>query len=86
VSNSSEFFLHTSTPPCIYRYEDDVSWYSDDHGASWALSTPALAHLDEVVVVALPSGRVLLNARTDHYNASCDCRAFTSVVYCAGLV
>jgi sialidase-1 len=58
-------------------YEDDVSWFSDDHGKTWNLSAPVLPHLDEVVVVALPSGRVLLNARTDHYNASCDCRAVT---------
>jgi hypothetical protein len=74
---------HSSTPGRLIvaahygAYEDDVSWYSDDHGSSWTLSTPALAHLDEVVVAALPSGRVLLNARTDHYNASCDCRAVT---------
>lgn len=44
----------------------------------WNLSAPALPHLDEVVVAALPSGRVLLNARTDHFNASCDCRAVTT--------
>ena len=59
------------------RYEKDVSWYSDDHGTSWTLSEPPLEDLDEVVVAALPSGRVFLNARTDHYNASCDCRAVT---------
>lgn len=59
-------------------YQDDVSWYSDDHGKSWTVSQPALPHLDEVVVTALPSGRVMLNARSDHYNASCQCRAVTT--------
>jgi sialidase-1 len=59
-------------------YNLDVTWYSDDHGETWALSTPPLPHLDEVVVAALPSGKVMLNARTDHYNSSCDCRAVTT--------
>jgi hypothetical protein len=31
-------------------------------------------HID----AALPSGELLLNARTDHLNASCDCRAVTT--------
>jgi hypothetical protein len=39
------------------------------------LSASVLPGLDEVAVAALPSGRVLLNARTDHANASCACRA-----------
>ena len=56
-------------------YQADIVWYSDDHGASWTLSPSVLPGLDEVAVAALPSGRVLLNARTDHANASCDCRA-----------
>jgi sialidase-1 len=64
-------------PAHFGAYNKDVSWYSDDHGASWTVSTPALDLLDEVVVVALPSGRVRLNARTDHANATCDCRATT---------
>ena len=59
-------------------YRDVVSWYSDDHGATWVLSQTALPGLDEVAVAALPSGELLLNARTDHMNASCDCRAVTT--------
>lgn len=31
---------------------------------------------DESALVELPSGDVVLNMRTDHLNASCDCRAF----------
>ena len=56
-------------------YRADVVWYSDDHGGSWTLGASALPGLDEVTVAALPSGRILLNARTDHANASCACRA-----------
>lgn len=59
-------------------YKDVVSWFSDDHGMTWTLSSTALPGLDEVVVAALPSGELLLNARTDHLNASCDCRAVTT--------
>jgi sialidase-1 len=58
-------------------YQDDISWYSDDHGATWTLSGTVLPNLDEVVTAALPSGRVMLNARSDHFNSSCDCRAVT---------
>jgi sialidase-1 len=59
-------------------YRDVVSWFSDDHGATWTLTSTPLPGLDEVVVAALPSGELLLNARTDHLNASCDCRAVTT--------
>ena len=58
-------------------YETDVTWWSDDHGDSWHLSTTLLPKLDEVVVVALPDGSLLLYARTNHLNSSCGCRAVT---------
>ena len=59
-------------------YRDVVSWFSDDHGATWTLTATPLPGLDEVAVAALPSGELLLNARTDHLNATCDCRAVTT--------
>ena len=64
-------------PAHFGAYNEVISWYSDDHGITWNVSETPLPGLDEVVVAALPNGQLLLNARTDHANASCDCRAVT---------
>ena len=65
-------------PAHFGAYKFDVVWYSDDHGATWTVAAPPLPGLDEVAVAALPNGTLLLNARTDHLNASCACRAVSA--------
>ena len=65
-------------PAHFGAYKFDIVWFSDDHGASWTLSATPLPGLDEVAVAALPNGTLLLNARTYHLNATCDCRAITT--------
>jgi len=65
-------------PAHFGAYNEVIAWYSDDHGITWNISETPLPRLDEVVVAALPNGQLLLNARTDHANASCDCRAVTT--------
>ena len=40
-----------------------VVWYSDDHGATWHVSEPAVMGSDEISVVELEDGRVLMNIR-----------------------
>ena len=41
-----------------------VVWYSDDHGESWQVSEPAVQGSDEVSLVELGDGRVLMNIRS----------------------
>jgi sialidase-1 len=55
----------------------DVTWFSDDHGATWKMSATVFGNLtswgcyrvagcfDEPFVIALPDGRVQLNMRND---------------------
>ena len=54
-------------PGHIVTHEDrhfSVVWYSDDHGASWQVSEPAVQGSDEVSVIELGDGRVLMNIRS----------------------
>jgi len=56
-------------------YGADAVMYSDDHGASWAVSAAVLDKMDEAAIaVASPNGSLLLNMRNDHLTP-CDCRA-----------
>ena len=41
-----------------------VVWYSDDHGESWKVSETAVQGSDEVSIVELGDGRVLMNIRS----------------------
>jgi len=41
-----------------------VVWYSDDHGATWQVSDTAVQGSDEVSVIELSDGRVLMNIRS----------------------
>ena len=41
-----------------------VVWYSDDHGANWQVSDPAVMGSDEISIVELEDGRVLMNIRS----------------------
>lgn len=54
-------------PGHIVTHEDrhfSVVWYSDDHGESWQVSEPAVQGSDEVSVIELSDGRVLMNIRS----------------------
>lgn len=57
-------------------YGVDTSFYSDDGGASWTPGTTAMAKMDESTLAELPDGRVLINMRNPHLNATCKCRAY----------
>ena len=59
-------------------YGNDTAFYSDDAGATWTPSTTAFPHMDESALVELSDGRVLINMRNAHANASCDCRAIAT--------
>lgn len=54
-------------------YADDVVYYSDDGGATFAVSQTVLPKMDEVAVAELWNGSLMLNMRNDHVN-SCQCR------------
>lgn len=41
-----------------------VVWYSDDHGFTWQVSEPAVMGSDEISIVELDDGRVLMNIRS----------------------
>lgn len=57
-------------------YGEDVVFYSDDHGATWALSPTALPLMDEAAVAVLPNGTLALNMRNEVASAGCHfCRA-----------
>ena len=54
-------------PGHIVTHEDrhfSVVWYSDDHGESWQVSETAVQGSDEVSIVELSDGRVLMNIRS----------------------
>ncbi len=54
-------------PGHIVIHEDrhfSVVWYSDDHGATWQVSDTAVQGSDEVSVIELSDGRVLMNIRS----------------------
>ncbi len=54
-------------PGHIVTHEDrhfSVVWYSDDHGKSWQVSETAVQGSDEVSIVELSDGRVLMNIRS----------------------
>jgi sialidase-1 len=57
-------------------YGVDISFYSDDGGTSWAPGTTTMAKMDESTLVELPDGRVVINMRNPHLNATCKCRAY----------
>lgn len=58
-------------------YSSVVTYWSDDAGASWALSpSPVGPGMDESSLAELPDGRVYLTMRNDRTNRSCDCQAF----------
>lgn len=61
-------------------YGDDAVFTSDDGGATWAPSATTFPRMDESALVELADGTVLVNFRTDHANATCDCRAFATSV------
>ena len=59
-------------------YSNDTVVFSDDDGKTYhasASSTHSMQHTDEAQIVELPNGDVLANLRTNHLNATCDCRA-----------
>lgn len=54
-------------PGHIVTHEDrhfSVVWYSDDHGETWQVSETAVQGSDEVSIVELSDGRVLMNIRS----------------------
>ena len=54
-------------PGHIVTHEDrhfSVVWYSDDHGESWQVSETAVQGSDEVSIIELSDGRVLMNIRS----------------------
>lgn len=72
-------YLH---PPCAPVHRTQV-WYSDDHGATYTLSSTVFESMDECTLAELSDGRVYLNMRNNHYpnyanGSSCDCRAYAT--------
>ena len=57
-------------------YGRDIAFYSDDAGESWKPSATAFPLMDESATLELGDGRVLINMRNPHLNATCDCRAY----------
>ena len=55
-------------------YQFDLTWWSDDDGLTWTISDDKLEGMDEVAVVELQDGRLMLNMRTNHLDP-CNCRA-----------
>ena len=55
-------------------YQFDLSWWSDDYGATYNISAEKLEQMDEIALVELSDGRVMTNIRNQHLDA-CDCRA-----------
>ena len=54
-------------PGHIVTHEDrhfSVVWFSDDHGESWQVSETAVQGSDEVSIIELSDGRVLMNIRS----------------------
>ena len=54
-------------PGHIVTHDDrhfSVVWYSDDHGESWQVSETAVQGSDEVSIIELSDGRVLMNIRS----------------------
>lgn len=54
-------------PGHIVTHEDrhfSVVWYSDDHGETWKVSETAVQGSDEVSIIELGDGRVLMNIRS----------------------
>lgn len=54
-------------PGHIVTHEDrhfSVVWYSDDHGETWEVSETAVQGSDEVSIIELSDGRVLMNIRS----------------------
>eukprot|EP00035_Acanthoeca_spectabilis_P028159 m.469430 g.469430 ORF g.469430 m.469430 type:complete len:494 (+) comp28558_c0_seq1:69-1550(+) len=64
-------------------YNSTQVWYSDDHGATYTLSSTVFESMDECTLAELSDGRVYLNMRNNHYpnyanGSSCDCRAYAT--------
>jgi len=52
-------------------YKFDLAWWSDDQGQTYKLGTDKLDKMDEIALVQLNNGSVMLNMRND----ICHCRA-----------
>lgn len=64
-------------------YNSTQVWYSDDHGATYTLSSSVFQRMDECTLAELGDGTVYLNMRNNHIKnyangTSCDCRAFAT--------
>jgi len=55
-------------------YKKDVTWWSDDHGKTYTVNKQELMKMDEIAMVELTNGSVMLNMRNNHANP-CKCRA-----------
>lgn len=55
-------------------YQKDVTWWSDDHGKTYTVNKQELMKMDEIAMVELTNGSVMLNMRNNHANP-CKCRA-----------
>ena len=52
-------------------------YYSDDHGLTYSISKTKLAHMDEATISRWNESHLVLNMRTNHSNATCNCRALS---------